>query len=375
MVIIKEVNSRKELRKFIKFPFTLYKGYKYWIPPLVFDDWNTFRHDKNPAFEYADVAFFLAYKSGKPAGRVAAIINKRANSKWNAKDIRFGWIEFIDDVNVSRALLDAVAAWGKKRGMTRIHGPMGFTDCDPEGMLVDGFEKKSTITSIHNYPYYPQHMEQLGFGKSVDWVQYKFNASQAVPEKVERMNQLIHKKYSLTTKLFTKRKELLKYTHGMFEAINASFQELYGFVPLTEKEIIRYTNTYIGMIDPALACMVLNENKQVVGFGLSAPSLSVAMQKARGRLFPFGFIHLLRALRKYDEVDLYFNGVLPEWQHKGLNSIYFTELNKVYIRKQVTIAYSTNQLEGNKKADNMWHNYEHELYQRRRCYEKNIVLL
>lgn len=369
---VKEVNSKRELKKFILFPFTLFKGNDLWVPPLIAGEVETLDKKRNPSFDYCEAKYFLAYREGKIVGRVAGIINTHANQIWHTKNVRFGWIDFIDDVEVAKALLKAVEDWGKSKGMNKIHGPLGFTDFDPEGMLVDGFDKLTTISGVYNYPYYPQHMETLGFKGTEDWVQLRFNASQSIPEKVERINKLIIEKYKLRIGNFKKKKEVLRYAKSFFETLNLSFANLYGFAPLTDREIEKYIKQYFSFINLKLLCFLIDENETVVGFGISMPNLSRAFQKVKGRLLPFGIFHVLKALRKFDTIDLYLNGVHPDWQAKGIHSIYYSEMNKSFIDLNITTAISSHQLESNHNAVSVWKNYENEPYQRRRCYEKEL---
>ncbi|MDR1594832.1 MAG: hypothetical protein LBS43_10195 [Prevotellaceae bacterium] len=371
-ITIKEVITNKELKKFVKFPAELYRDNPYWVPPLIFDEMLNLRKDKNPSFEYCEARYWLAYRSNKIVGRIAAIINHRANAKWGYKHIRFGWIDFIDDLEVSKALLYEVEKWGKEAGMEAVDGPLGFTDMDNEGMLVDGFDKLPTISNIYNYPYYPVHLEKLGYLRQEDWLQFKFNASQPVPEKMERLSKLVMSKYNLHIKQFTRAKQILPYGRRFFYTLNKAFSNLYGFVDLTDKEIDKYVKQYLTFLQPQFVCMVFDKDENVVAFGISMPSLSRAFQKAKGRLFPFGFIHILRALKNYENIDLYLNGVHPDWQKKGVVSIYYTEMNKTYIKYNVKVAISNQQLESNVDAIAMWHNYESEPYIRRRCYKKEI---
>jgi len=370
MITIQEAKTKKEMKQFIMFPFELYKNDKTWVPPLIFDEKNTFNPRKNPSFEFCEAAFFLAFRENKVVGRIAAIINHKANETWNEKRTRFGWIAFIDELEVSKALLDTAEKWGADKGMTGIHGPLGFTDLDPEGMQVEGFENNATITSAHNYPYFPVHMEKHGFRKSVDWVQYKFNASQPIPEKVARINKLIAQKYKVNTVVPKTKKEAMKYVPGFFKGVNEGFKNLYGYSQLSDKQIKYYTDAYFGFARPELLCFLTDENDEVVGFGICFPSLSKAFQKAKGRLFPFGFIHILKALRNYDEIDLYFNGVIPEWQNKGIHSLYYVSMNEAAIARGVKWAYSTGQLETNVNAVGIWDNYDKVPLFRTRCYIK-----
>ncbi len=371
MIEIKEAITKKEMKKFIMFPFELYKNDKNWVPPLIFDEWNTFRRDKNPAFAHCEAAYLLAYKDGKVAGRIVAIVNHKANKRWEDYRTRFGWIAFIDDTDVSKALLDAAQEWGNKKGMKGIHGPLGFSDLDPEGMMIEGYENQPAITSAYNYSYFPVHLEKHGYKKSVDWVQYRFNASQPVPEKVKRINNLIKEKYNLKVYIPKSKKEVLPFAPKFFHTLNDAFKNLYGFTELTNEQIKYYTEAYFGFARPELLCFILDEKEDIVGFGIIFPSLSTAFQKAKGKLFPFGFLHILKALKKFDTIDLYFNGVHPDWQKKGIHSLYYTAMNEVSINLGVKYAISTGQLETNINAVGIWDNYEKEPYIRTRCYIKD----
>jgi hypothetical protein len=359
------------MKKFILFPFELYKNDKNWVPPLIRDEWSTFDNKKNPAFDHCEATYFLAYQNDKIVGRIAAIINHKANVKWDDKRTRFGWMAFIDDSEVSKALLDAAENWGNAKGMKGIHGPLGFSDLDPEGMMVQGFEHEPCITTAYNFPYFPQHLEALGFRKAAEWIQLKFDAAQEIPEKVQRINRLIAEKYRVEAIIPGTKAELLSYAPGIFHILNAAFRHLYGFVELSDRQIDFYIKTYLGFARPDLICVLIDESNNVIGFGVSFPSLSKAFKKAKGRLFPFGFIHILKALRTYDTVDLYFTGVHPDWQKRGLHSLYFARLNEQYISKKVKYAISTGQLEDNINAVGIWDNYDHEPYFRTRCYIKD----
>jgi hypothetical protein len=330
------------------------------------------RKDRNPAFEYCEARYWLAYKDGEIAGRIAGIINHRADDKWRVRLMRVGWVDFIDDIEVSGSLFATVENWARERGMEGVHGPLGFTDMDNEGLLIEGYDKLPTIANIYNYPYYMDHFERLGYSKAEDWIQYIFNASQPVPEKVQRINQLVLQKYNLKILKFESVREILPRAKEVLEVLNVAFAHLYGFVELTDREIDYYVKQYFSYIKPEFVCFVADAADKIIGFGISVPSLSKAMQKSRGRLFPFGFIHILKALRKNDTIDLYLNGVLPEWQNKGVHALYYTELNKAYIRNNIKIAISNQQLESNVNAIAAWKSYEKELYVRRRCYRKML---
>jgi len=371
MVNIREAVTRSELKKFILFPFSLYKNDNNWVPPLIIDEWQTFDRKKNPSFDHCEAAYFLAYKDGVVVGRVAAIINHKANERWNDKRTRFGWIAFIDDEEVSKALLDAAESWGVAKGMKGIHGPLGFTDLDPEGMLVEGFDHLPTIASAYNYPYFPRHLEKQGFTKAIDWVQYKFQSSLPVPEKIARINQLIAEKYHVRTLVMSSKKQLRKYLASFFHTLNISFKDLYGFTELPSKQVDYCISHYFGFARPELICFVVDEKDEVIGFGVSFPSLTKAFQKAKGRLFPFGFIHILKALYRYDTVDFYLTGVHPDWHRKDIHSLYHVAMNEVYIQRNIHTAFSAGQLETNHNALGIWDNYEKEPWFRTRCYIRN----
>ncbi len=377
MISIKEVSTSKELKQFIKFPFELYKGHPFWVPPLMADEKKTLSKETNPSFDNnnCEAAYFLAYKDNKIVGRIAGIISHRANEKYKDKFTRFGWVDFIDDYEVSGALFKAVENWGKSKGMNGVQGPMGFTDFDSEGMLVEGFDHLPPIISPYNYPYYPVHLEKHGYNKKVDWLQYRFNASQDVPEKVERINKLIAEKYKLNVHVFNKRKDVMSYAHKFFDTMNDAFDQggIYGFVKLLPRQIDYYIKSYLAFVRPELVCFIVDQNDDVVGFGLSMPTLSRAFQKAKGKLFPFGFIHILRALNKYSEIDLYVNGVHPDWQNRGIHSLYYVAMNNSYIKHNVKIAISSSQLETNTNAVGIWDNYEKEFLFRTRCFIKENI--
>ena len=318
---IKKVTTRSDLGKFIGFPYKLYKGNTFWCPQMRMDEWKTLSRKKNPAFEFCEAEYWLAWKGNVLVGRIAGIINNKANERWNEKLVRFGWIDFIDDPEVSAALMRSVEDWGKEKGMTGIHGPLGFSDMDNEGMLIKGFDELATLASIYNYPYYPEHMEKLKFEKAADWVQYVFEVPQTIPEKVDRLSKLVAEKYGLRLVKAKKAKKLLPYTPKMFKLLNESFDELYGFTALSEKQIRNYIKQYFSFIRTEFVSLVIDKNEDVVGFGISVPSLTRAMQKCNGRLFPIGFIYVLGAIRKNNIIDMYMNAVRPDYHGKGVAEI------------------------------------------------------
>ncbi len=373
---IKRVKSKKDLKKFIRFNYELYKDNKYSVPDLYEGMLDTFNPKKNSAFEVCEAAYFLAYKDSEIVGRIAAIIHHEANKVWNKKAIRFGWIDFIDDIEVSKALLLAVEEWGKQRGMTEMHGPLGFTDLDAEGMLIEGFDQLSTMASIYNYPYYPKHMEQLGFEKDADWVEFKITIPDAIPEKHMRITRIVKEKYKLKIKKYSSgKKAAAEYGDAVFQLMNEAYAPLYGFAPLTQGQIDQYVAMYLPLLDMRMVTFVVNEKDELVAFGVSMPSLSEALQKAKGKLLPFGWIPLAKALfmkRRAKILDLLIVAVKPEYQNKGVNALLFSDLIPVYHELGFEFAETNPELELNDKVQAQWNYFETEQHKRRRAYIKEI---
>ncbi|MBM6807129.1 N-acetyltransferase [Bacteroides caecicola] len=374
-IIIKKVSSKQELKTFIRFNYELYKNNPYSVPDLYDDMLNTFSQKKNAAFEFCEADYFLAYKDGKVAGRVAAIINHRANETWNKKEVRFGWIDFIDDMEVSSALLKQVEEWGKERGMEAMVGPLGFTDLDAEGMLIEGYDQLSTMSTIYNYPYYPVHMEKLGFEKETDWVEFKLMVPDKLPDKFVRISEIILQKYNLKIKKL-KRKEIKEKNYGqkIFDLINEAYAPLYGFSKMTQGQINQYIKMYLPLIDLRMVSLVENEQGELVAVGISMPSLSKALQKAKGRMLPFGWYHLLKALfiKKPKILDLLLVGVKPEYQSKGVNALLFYDLVPIYQQMGFEYGESNPELEVNKKVQAQWSAFESVQHKRRRAFRKSF---
>jgi GNAT superfamily N-acetyltransferase len=371
-VHIKEVTTDKELKAFIRFPFSIYRNNPYWVPTLFSDETNTLRRDKNPAFEYCQARYWLAYKDGRLAGRIAAILNQRYIDIWGNRYLRFGWIDFIDDPDVSAALLGAVETWAREAGMEAVHGPLGFTNMDHAGMLVDGFDELATMATIYNHPYYPQHLEQLGYGKDTDWVEYEILGPFEPVEQIARIARISLKRNKLRLLHTSDKKELIPYAWQLFQLYNEAYRQLYGAVPLTERQIDAYIEQYLGIISPEFVPVILDEQEQMVAFGIVMPSLSRALQKARGRLFPFGFIHLLKALKKNNRGDLYLIAVKSEYQGKGVNAIVMDHIHRLFIAKGITRIETNPELETNANVRGQWKYYEKRLHKRRRCFIKRL---
>ncbi len=367
---IKEAQTTGDLRRFVAFQYSLYKDNQYWVPPLRADELQSLRKDKNPAFEFCDARYWLAYKDGTIVGRIAAILNKRYNQKWHEKAVRFGWFDFIDDEEVSAALLQAVEQWASSLGMKMIHGPLGFTDMDGEGMLVEGFEEVSTLGALYNFSYYPKHVERRGYVKDTDWLEYEVTMRGGIPEKVARMADIALKRNNLTVLKVKKAKELLPYAKEIFHVLNDAYKDLYGFVELSEKQIDMYVKQYFGFIVPEYVPVVLDSKNKVAAFGIAMPSLSKALQRSNGHLFPFGFIRILRALKNNRNVDLYLTAVRPDMQNKGVNAILIHESNKVFNKNNIEKVETNRELEENSKVQAQWKFFENRQHKRRRCYKK-----
>jgi hypothetical protein len=373
---IRHVTNRKELTQFVQFYYDLYRGNDYAVPYLYSDEISTLRKDQNPSFECCDAEYFMAFRDDKMVGRVAAIINRRANERWDCKQVRFGWFDFVDDAEVSATLLKAVEDWGKQQGMTEIVGPMGFIDTDREGMLIEGFEELSTLYVNYNYPYYPQHMERLtGYEKANDWVEMKVKVPEVVPDKFAKITEMVRKRYGLRVHKFT-RKELVDEHWGrtIFDLLNTTYKDLYGFSQLSDTQINKLVNDYIKIADLNLVTGIMDGDK-LVGFGITFPSFSKAMQKTRdGRFFPFGWWHMLKILKwhKTPVVDLLLIGVLPEYRPKGANALIFDDLIRWFQRYHFEWAVTGPQMETNEGVLSQWQYLESIPVRRHRCYRKQI---
>ena len=378
---IKRVETKKDLKQFIEFHYDLYKGDPYDVPNLYSDEVNTLSKDKNAAFDFCEAEYFLALKEGKIMGRVAAIINHKANEKWKKKDVRFGWIDFIDDIEVSRALFEAVEEYGRKKGMDDIVGPLGFTDMDPEGMLTWGFDKLGTMATIYNYEYYPQHMEKLGgWEKDNDYVEYYLVVPEKSPEKYTKIAEMVEKRYNLHVRKLTK-KDIFQGGYGkkLFDLINLTYSDLYGFSELTDRQIDQYVKMYFPFADLNLVTVIEDGNKdnQLAGLGITIPSLSHALQKCRrGRLFPFGWWHLLRAIKfhKTDGVDLLLMGFLPEYRSKGANALLFADLIPRYVDYGFKWGETQVEMESNEGVQSQWGPLDPINHKKRRCYRRSLTL-
>jgi hypothetical protein len=374
-VEIKKVSSKKDLKIFVRFANRMYKGNPYYVPSMPFDDMGTFDPKENGAYDFSEAELYLAYKEGKLVGRVAAIINTKANKAWNVQQVRFGWIDFIDDMEVSSALLDAVAKFGKSRGMTQVVGPLGFTDFDPEGMLVEGYDRISTMALIYNHPYYPEHLKKLGFVKETGWIENRITIPEELPEKFNRVIELMNQKYELTVKkLTTSQIKKEGYGRKFFKLINETYNVLYGFSLLSDKQIDKYVNLYLSFIDARMLTFVEDKDGNLIAAAASMPSIAQALQKCRGELFPFGWWHLAKAMfwKKTDTVELLLIGVVPEWQKTGIVALLFDDLLRTYKKLGFKYAETNAMLESNVKIQTMFDSFEREQHKRRWVFGKEI---
>lgn len=370
---LKEVQSNKDLKSFISFQYNLYKNNRCFIPPLRFDELKSLDKNVNPAFEFCESKYWLVYKDDRIVGRVAGIINSKFNNKFNKKVARFGWIDFEDDFSISSMLLNTVEKWAAEKGMTSIHGPLGFTDMDGEGMLIEGYEEESTLGSIYNFPYYRNHIEKLGYTKDIDWIEFRVNVVSSTPEKIERIAQIALERNKLHLPVFKKAKEMLPYARDIFYLINETYKDLYGFVELTDKQIDCYVKQYFSFIRPEYLPLVLDENNKLAAFGITMPSLNKALKKINGKLFPFGFLHILREMKKSDSLDLYLTAVRTDLQNKGVNALLIDQINKVCIKKGIKYVETNRELETNEKVQAQWKLYDARQHKRRRCYKKSLT--
>ena len=376
-ITIKKVETKEDLKAFIEFHYDLYKGNEYDVPNLYSDEVNTLSKDKNAAFDFCVANYYLAIRDNKVVGRVAAIINNKANEKWNQKRVRFGWIDFIEDKEVLEALLKAVEDFGKAHGMNEIVGPLGFTDMDPEGMLTWGFDQLGTMPTIYNYDYYPRLLESLpGYEVDNKYVEYKLFVPDTVPEKYDKIAEMIQNRYNLRIKKLTK-KDVFEGGYGkkIFELINSTYKDLYGFSELSEKQIDQYINMYFPFADLSLITLVedASADNRLVGIGITLPSLSEALQKCKkGRLFPFGWFHLLRAIKfhKTKIVDLLLIGVLPEYRMKGVNALIFADLIPRYQAYGFEWGETQVEMETNANVQSQWETLNPVMHKRRNCYKK-----
>lgn len=371
MIEVKPIDpTRRQLKRFIDFGISLYSSNPCYVPPLRFDEVNTLIPSKNPAFDFCQSQSFMAYRDSKPVGRITAIINNAVNQRTGTNDLRFTNLEFIDDPDVADALIAAAADWGRQRGMTSMVGPMGFTDLDHEGMLIDGFDQMGTMATIYNHPYYPAHMERMGFTKDIDWVEFRIEVPDHVPEKYQRIADIVARKYNLRTLQYDNIRQLARdYGQDLFRLVNQTYDKLYGYSPLTQRQIDYYIRMYVPVLRTDCVSIIVDADSRLVGLGISMPSFSQALRKAGGRILPFGWWHLLKALRaKTDTVDLMLIAIAPEYQSKGVNAMLFADLIPKFNSNNFRYAESNIELETNANVQLQWQYFTHRLHRRRRAF-------
>ena len=373
-ITIREISGKKALKKYVQFNIDLYKENPYAVPPLILDEVGTLSPDKNPAFEFCESVYYMAYDEEKPVGRIAGIINHKVNEKCGKKSARFGFVDFIDNTEVSSALFNAVEKWAREKGMEEIIGPLGFTDMDPEGLLIEGYDQPGTMVAIYNYPYYVNHITRLGYEKDNDWVEFKIYVPEEIPVKHKRISDIVQAKYKLKVLKYNSIKKIVKdYGRKIFELINQAYADLYGYSALSEKQIDYYVKMYVPMVRLENVSLIVNEKEELVGVGIAIPSMTKALLKAKGKLFPFGFIHILKALRgKNDVVDLLLVALRPDYQNTGANALLFSDLIPVFIKNGYKYAESNPELEENGKVQSQWQYFENVQHKRRRAYKKRL---
>lgn len=373
-ITIREISGKKALKKYVQFNIDLYKENPYAVPPLLFDEVGTLSPGKNPAFDFCESVYYMAYDGEKPVGRIAGIINHKVNEKSGKKSARFGFVDFINDAQVAEKLFSAVEEWAREKGMQEVVGPLGFTDMDPEGLLVEGYDQPGTMVAIYNYPYYVDHITRLGYEKDNDWVEFKIYIPKEIPAKHKRISDIVQAKYKLKVLKYNSISKLVKdYGHKIFELINQAYADLYGYSALSEKQIDYYVKMYVPMVRLENVSLIVNEKEELVGVGIAIPSMTKALQKAKGKLFPFGFIHILKALRgKNDVVDLLLVALRPDYQNTGANALLFSDLIPVFIKNGYQYAESNPELEENGKVQSQWQYFENVQHKRRRAYIKQL---
>lgn len=372
-VSLVKIETLSQLKQFVDFPLRLYRNVPQYVPAPRFDELRTLRKDKNPAFEFCEAEYWLAYKDGQPAGRIAGIINQRYIEKWGNRYARFGWVDFIDDPEVSRALFHAVEEWASAKGMQAVHGPLGFTDLDREGLLIEGFSERATLAENYNYPYYQAHVEALGFRKDIDWLEFQVFTPKEIPEKVKRVTEILAKRSGVHLYEWRSKKEIVqKFGKPLFDLIDETYAKLYGTTPLSERQIQMYIQQYLGFVDPRFTKILVDEKEQLIGFGITMPSMSEAFYRSKGRIFPFGWYYILKALRHPKVLDMYLVAVKPEYQARGVVAILMNAIQQSAIEAGIEYAETNLELETNVEVQGIWKDYPKRQHKRRRAYIKDL---
>lgn len=374
-IVIKEVKSKRDLYRFVKFGIDLYKDNPYFCPPILFDEMNTFNPKGNPALEVCEHIIYMAYRDGKIVGRIVGLINHRANKAWSVKKCRFGWFDFVDDYDVFKALIDAVAEWGRRNGMECLNGPVGFTDFDHQGLLIEGFDHNAPMASLYTHPYYVAHYERYGLRKEADWIEYQITPPAQAPERMRRIVSLIEQRYKLhTVKVKSVRELKNRYGYSYFDVLDEAYQKLYNYQPMTDRQKRYYCKMYFPLLNFDFVTMVANQQDEIVAVGLGMPSLSDALRKSRGRLFPFGWYHIVKALKakRMTDFDLLLIGVRPDYQDKGVTALIFNEMTPYFTKYGIKRVETTAILENNKKSLANFAEFDHIQHKRRRAFIKEL---
>ncbi|MEP7269206.1 MAG: hypothetical protein ABI844_16415 [Saprospiraceae bacterium] len=372
MVELVEIDpfNKSELKKFIQFPFELYENHPYWVPPLWVDEYEIFSQKHNPVLKQCELKLFLALDNGKIIGRIAGIINRRENELYQKSKARFGWFDIQNDKKVSQLLLEKIESWAKENGMTEIEGPMSFTNLDKAGLLVEGFDELPTLATLYNFPYYAGHVESAGYVKAVDWIEHELDCPTELSARFVKFNDLLKEKYKLHTVKISNKADIKKYAIKMFDLVNRTHKDLHGFVAFEPEQVDLYVRKYSRILKPQFISLVANEADELIAFGIALPSVSKALQKAKGRIFPFGWYHLWNAIRKNDRLDLYLIGTDPDWRNKGVHALIFYEITQAAISYRIKKVESNPELETNTNVQLLWKGYEYRLHKRRRTYKK-----
>ncbi|MEY8849315.1 GTP cyclohydrolase [Psychroserpens sp. XS_ASV72] len=372
MVTVREIHSKKDLKEFVKFPFKIYKGSQYWVPPIINQELQTFDKDKNPIFNDADAYFFLAYKDGEIVGRIAAIINWLEVKEQGIKKMRFGWFDFIDDKSVSKALIEEVEKIGKDQGLEFSEGPVGFSNLDKVGVITEGYDHIAPMITWYNHPYYVDHYNALGYSPEKAYIESTFKFSNVNPESFAKAQELIKRRYGLKALRFTKTEEVMPYADRMFDLFNESYASLASFVKITDKQKEYFKSKFVSFVNPEYIKFVLDKNDDLIGFAIVMPSFAKALQKAKGKLFPFGFSHILKAKKHSRDVIFYLIGIHPEYQNKGIHAVIFNEYYDVFEAKKIENCYRTPELEENEAIQKIWKHFKPEVFRRRKTFRKNL---
>ena len=372
MITIKEAITKKELTEYIKFPFSLYKNNEFWVPPIIADELESFDKTKNPAFENAEAYFYMAYKNNEMVGRIAAIVNWSEVNNQQKKKVRFGWFDVIDDIEVTKALLEKVYELGRKNNLEHVEGPMGFSNLDKVGVLTEGFDQLGTMITWYNHPYYANHFEQLGYVTEKEYIESKFPFSNVKPEFFEKANDLVKKRYQLSPLNFKTTKEVMPHVDKMFDLFNTSYASLSSFVAISDTQKEYFKKKYISLINPEYIKFVEDKDHNIIAFSIVMPSFSKALQKANGKLFPFGFIHLLKAKKQSKDMIFYLIGVHPDFQNKAVTAIIFNEYYHTFKEKGIVNCFRTPELADNVAIHNLWKHFNPEIHCRRKTFLKNL---